>query len=330
MNKKIMMVSAAFIALVLTSCQSTTNEKQVVATMFAHYDLTKQLVKGTDITVDFPISSGIDLHEWEPTVSAIAKVLNADLLITVGLEFDLWVDNVLDANNFTGRHLDTSLHVDLIEGHHHDHDEEHDDHDEEHDDHDEEHDDHGEYDPHYWLDPSNALKMSEVIKENLVELFEEDAALITENFAQLETSLNLLIDGFVELIGDNHHDEEVGEEDHEHITLIYAGHNAFGYFSQYGIEFVTPYPGFSTSTLPTASSIASLLNTIQTLETTYIYASELEGTAVADALIAEIPTLEILFLSEITNVLEAQRDTLTYVGLMEANLAALRLSLEHD
>jgi zinc transport system substrate-binding protein len=241
MNKKIMTISAAFIALVLTSCQSTTNEKQVVTTMFAHYDLTKQLVKGTDIVVDFPVGSGIDLHDWEPTVSAIAKVLNADLLITVGLEFDLWVDNVLDANNFTGRHLNTSLHVDLMEGH----DDDHDDHDAD----DEDHDDHGEYDPHYWLDPSNALKMSEVIQQNLVELFEEDAALITENFAQLETSLNLLIDGFVELIGDNHHDEEVSEEDHDHLTLIYAGHNAFGYFSQYGIEFVTPYPGFSTSSL---------------------------------------------------------------------------------
>jgi zinc transport system substrate-binding protein len=322
MNKKIMAIGTAFAALLLASCQPVENQKQVVATMFAHYDLTKQLVKGTDITVDFPVGSGIDLHDWEPTVSAIAKVLNADLLITVGLEFDLWVDNVLDANNFTGRHLNTSLHVDLMEGH----DDDHDDHDAD----DEDHDDHGEYDPHYWLDPSNALKMSEVIQQNLVELFEEDAALISENFAQLETSLNLLIDGFVELIGDNHHDEEVSEEDHDHLTLIYAGHNAFGYFSQYGIEFVTPYPGFSTSSLPTASSIASLLNTIQTLETTYIYASELEGTAVADALIKEIPTLEILFLSEITNVLESQRDTLTYVGLMEENLAALKLSVEHD
>ena len=322
MNKKIMSIYAGLVTLLLVSCQPTTPDKQVVTTMFAHYDLTKQLVKGTDITVDFPIGSGIDLHEWEPTVSAISTVLSADLLITVGLEFDFWVDDVLDANNFTGRHLDTSLHVDLIEGH--EHEEDHVDAHEEHD------EDDKEYDPHYWLDPSNALKMSEVIKENLVELFEEDAALITENFAKLETSLNVLIDGFVELIGDNHHDEAVEEEAHGHQTFIYAGHNAFGYFSQYGIEFITPYPGFSTSTLPTAASIASLLNTIQTLETTYIYASELEGTAVADALIEEIPTLEILFLSEITNVLEAQRNTLTYVGLMEENLAALQLSIDHD
>lgn len=324
MNRKIMTISTAFIALILTSCQPSTNEKQVVATMFAHYDLTKQLVKGTDIAVDFPVGSGIDLHDWEPTVSAISKVLSADLLITVGLEFDLWVDTVLDANDFKGVHVDTSSHVDLLEGHHHEDEEEHA------DDHDEEHDDHGEYDPHYWLDPSNALKMADVIKENLIELFDEDTTLIQQNFVQLEASLNLLIDGFVELTGDNHHDEAVVEEVHDHATLIYAGHNAFGYFSQYGIEFVTPYPGFSTSSLPTAASIASLLNVIESLETTYIYASELEGTEVANALIENIPNLEILFLSEITNVLESQRDTLTYVSLMEENLAALQLSFDHD
>ena len=317
MNKKIMSIYAGLVTLILASCQPIAPDKQVVATMFAHYDLTKQLVKGTDITVYFPIGSGIDLHEWEPTVSAISTVLSADLLITVGLEFDLWVDNVLEVNEFKGVHLNTSLHVDLIEGHDHELDEAHD-------------EVAGEYDPHYWLDPSNALKMSEVIQQNLIELFEENAEIITENFAQLATSLNLLIDGFVELVGDNHHDEAVDEETHDHQTFIYAGHNAFGYFSQYGIEFITPYPGFSTSTLPTAASIASLLNTIQTLETTYIYASELEGTAVADALVEQIPNLEILFLSEITNVLESQRNALTYVGLMEENLAALQLSIDHD
>jgi zinc transport system substrate-binding protein len=326
MNKKIMAIGTAFAALLLASCQPVENQKQVVATMFAHYDLTKQLVKGTDIAVDFPVASGIDLHDWEPNVSAIAKVLNADLLITVGLEFDLWVENVLEANTFAGKHLDTSLHVDLLEGH--DHEEDHDeDHEEEHE---EEHEDHGEYDPHYWLDPANALKMAEVIHENLMELFNEDSMVIHENFENLEAQLNLLIDGFVELTGDNHHDEVVEEEEHDHTTLIYAGHNAFGYFSNYGIEFVTPYSGFSTSTLPTATSIASLLNTIESLGTSYIYASQLEGTAVANSLIENIPTLEILYLSEITNVLESQRDTFTYVGLMEDNLNALELSIDHD
>jgi zinc transport system substrate-binding protein len=317
-QKKLTFPTLILAAFVLAACQSSMNTKSVVTTMFAHFDLTRELVKDTDIQVGFPVASGVDLHDWEPTASAIAKVMNADVLITVGLEFDAWVEGVLDTEDFKGTHVDASTHVELITGHDHDHVGEEE----------EEHDD---YDPHYWLDPQNALLMAEGIKDALIETFEDDEEKIVENFTSLSTELNLLIDAYTELLGDNHHEQDpILEEEHDHTTLIYAGHNAFGYLIHYGIEFITPYSGFSTSSLPTPAAIAELVDTVELLGTAYIYASELEGTAVADAILDNIPLLEIVTLSTVSNVLESQRDEVSYVSLMEQNLEAITLSIDHD
>jgi zinc transport system substrate-binding protein len=318
MHKQIKMMTVVLSAVILAGCQSSTDNKSVVTTMFAHFDITRELTKETDIQVDFPVAPGVDLHDWEPTVSAISTVMHADLLITVGLEFDAWVEGVLSTGDFKGIHMDASTHVELITGHAHE-EEVGEDHEED------------EVDPHYWLDPQNALSMADAIKDALIESFSEDETQILENFEVLSSDLNLLIDGYTELLGDNHHESDpLPEEEHEHSTLIYAGHNAFGYLVHYGVEFITPYTGFSMSSLPTPSAIAELIDTVEALGSTYIYASQLEGTAVAEAILTNIPGLEIVTLSTIENVITLDRNEVSYISLMQSNLDGLKLSIDHD
>ena len=318
-TNKLFSLAVPLIALTLASCQPAQQKDTVVATLFVHYDLTRTLLTGTDVEVIFPLSSGQDPHDWEPTVRDTISLYNADLLIYTGLEFEPWVDAIIEQPEFKGELLDLSSYVVLLEGHEHE-DEEEEDHDEE------------GYDPHYWLDPYNAFLMVGAIQEVLIDIYPQYQSVIEGNALELETNILELVELYSSLLEDNHHEEETyeDEEDHDHVTLIFAGHNAFGYLENYGIEFVSPYSGFSSSTMPSPLAIATLVLLINQLDTSYIYASELEGTAVADALLENIPGLEILTLATLENVTDVQRDTMTYVDFMQQNYEALLLGVHHD
>ncbi len=46
----------------------------------------------------------------------------------------------------------------------------------------------------------------------------------------------------------------------EHKTIIYGGHFAFGYFTRrYGLDYISPYSGFSPNAEPSPKSITELI-----------------------------------------------------------------------
>jgi ABC-type Zn uptake system ZnuABC Zn-binding protein ZnuA len=98
----------------------------------------------------------------------------------------------------------------------------------------------------------------------------------------------------------------------------------------YGIEFITPYEDFSASTSPTASQISALTTLLESMEEPIIFASLLEGLAIAEILSDQIPNLDIEYLSTLENVKSNEMETLTYLSLMTQNLEALEKALHHD
>jgi len=115
MNKRIIVAAAAAaIACVglITGCagggeQAATtpvqgdaaNKHQVVCTTFPAYDWTMQVLgdRAGDFEVTYLMSSGVDLHSYQPTVEDMFKVANADLFVYVGGESDEWAVDAVEA-----------------------------------------------------------------------------------------------------------------------------------------------------------------------------------------------------------------------------------------
>ena len=310
-----------FASVILASCGLASQPADIIVTVFAHYDLTRTLVAGTDLNVKFPITPGQDVHDWQPSAQDIESFYNASLVIFNGLDLEPWSDNLISQTEFQAEVMILADYVDLIEGH------DHEDHaisfeplDAE--------EDHA-YDPHFWLDPHNAKLTVTAIQSKIIELFPETADTVNVNATSLIEDLENLETSFEQLLHDNHHEED-DKDEHDHLTLIFAGHNAFGYWMNYGLEFATPYEGFSPSSSPTASQIAALTTLLESMEEPIIYASLLEGLAIAEFLKEQFADLEIYYLSTLENVKSNELETASYFSLMNQNLEQLANAIHHD
>jgi ABC-type Zn uptake system ZnuABC Zn-binding protein ZnuA len=120
-------------------------------------------VGGDLVTVESLVPAGADPEAFEPRPGDLGKLRRADLLVRVGLGYDYWLDALV---NQTGEnrllrggegYLDASVGIPLLElrgqsvvnegGHAH-----------------------GVANPHYWLDPENAITVTAGIAEALVRI----------------------------------------------------------------------------------------------------------------------------------------------------------------
>lgn len=151
-----------------------------------------------------------------------------------------------------GDHYDDHDH-DHDHDHGHDHEHEHDhDHDHDHD-HGHSHHDHhhGEYNPHVWLSPLNAIVMSENTVSALMKADPENAEIYEENFARLKADLNFL------------HAEISSRLSELEVGPYIVFHDAYPYFERdFGVRafaFVEEFPGKE----PSARYIAGLVDLIE-------------------------------------------------------------------
>jgi ABC-type Zn uptake system ZnuABC Zn-binding protein ZnuA len=120
-------------------------------------------VGGNLVTVEAIVPAGVDPEAFEPRPGDLGKLRRADLLVRVGLGYDYWLDTLVrqvgDQRLMRGReaNLDASAGIPLLEirgqsvtsegGHAH-----------------------GVANPHYWLDPDNAIIITASIAEALARI----------------------------------------------------------------------------------------------------------------------------------------------------------------
>jgi ABC-type Zn uptake system ZnuABC Zn-binding protein ZnuA len=114
---------------------------------------------------------------------------------------------------------------------------------------------HGEYDPHVWQDPNNAMLMVEAIRDALVAADPANAATYEANAAGYLAELKAL-DAFIQ--------EEVKRLPEERRKLV-TNHDTFGYFAyRYGFTVVGTALGTTTERAdPAAGEIARLVEEIR-------------------------------------------------------------------
>lgn len=275
---------------------------QIITTFYPMYYFAKQ-VSGDLANVEVLIPNGVEPHDWEPTSKDMIKMQEADVFIYNSQYFETWTKKVLDSINTSNlKVVEASKGIGLmdsnIEEEHHNHE-----------------GSEAEKDPHVWLSPVLAQKEVDNIVKVLEKADPKNKAQYEKNADAFKTKLNDLDRLYKETIDKAPRKEFVTQ------------HAAFGYLAkQYGLTQI-PIAGLSPDVEPTLAKLAELTEMIKKKKINVVYFEELTSPKVAKTLANETGAK-----TEVLNPLEGltkdeQEQGLDYIGVMEKNLEALKLSL---
>lgn len=289
---------------------------KVTATIFPLYDFARQ-VGGDRVEVSLLLPPGVEAHTYAPRPGDMMRLGNAEVFLYTGEFMEPWAENLVKGvDNPALLVVDTSRGIELAEedeGDEHVHSGEAGDHaasgnaSDHH---------HGK-DPHIWLDPLLAQTMVRTIAEAFAakdpagaEVYRANAESYAKELAALDREITEGLSGC------------------ERRTIIYGGHFAFGYFARrYGLEHVSPYPGFAPDAEPSPRAVAELVETMKHTGASVIYHEELIDPKVARAIATETGA-RLLLLHGAHNLSREEREQgLTYLQIMRDNLARLREGL---
>ncbi len=176
---------------------------------------------------------------------------------------------------------------------------------------------HGKYDPHIWLDFSNAQKMVDNILEGLIGQDPANKDFYIANAAEYKTELQKLDGRFKNALSRCEKD-----------TFIHGGHFAFDYLaSRYNLRYISAYEG-SPNAEPTLKRIIALKKEIQNRNILYVYYEELITPRIADVLARETGA-KLLKLNGAHNISKDELEQgKTFIQLMEENLSNLKVGLQ--
>ncbi|MGI5962971.1 MAG: metal ABC transporter substrate-binding protein [Lawsonibacter sp.] len=185
---------------------------QLVATTYPIYLLASSVTQGVEGIVVERLNTGESscLHDYTLSVDDMKKIEGADIIVLNGAGLEDFMDDALSATQ--AKAIDCSAGVTLLENLTHDHAEG-----------DEDGHDHGHWDPHYWMDPSNAVIMAENLATGLVEADPDNRQIYEENMLKTTTFLNLWDSRLHDLLS-----WDEGPE----ITGLVTFHDGFQYFAK--------------------------------------------------------------------------------------------------
>ena len=322
--KKILMLCGAAVmlsAMMLAGCApqpstssnsslSNDNSKlNVITSFYPMYDFAKK-IGGEYVEVANLVPAGTEPHDWEPSTTDIASLEHADVFIYNGAGMESWVNKVLSTlSNKSLTTVEASQNVSLRAGGEHEHDE-----DENHTDeetHDEEH-----YDPHVWLNPLNAKKEMENIKDAFVKADPNNQSYYEANYTEYAAKFDQL---------DQEYRDTISGLTNKNIVVA---HEAFGYLCDaYGLKQVG-IEGLSPDSEPDPAKMAEVIDFVRENHVKVIFFEELVSPKVAETIAYETGAS-----AEMLNPLEGLGDEELaagedYFSVMESNLEKLKAALE--
>jgi zinc transport system substrate-binding protein len=303
------------------SCQNDDEQPDIVATMFTHYDLAKQIV-GDHMSVEMLVPLGADIHSFEASSQDMVDIKNAKLFLFTSLEIDTWIKDpqaiggddtiVLDmSQSFEIEDHDHELknqiitlnHVLIEDDHDHDHEE----------------------DLHYWVDPTTVLQMIDYIYEHVIEVDPEHADDYLANATAYKAEIEAL-----------HHeiDELLAHEPYLDSEIYFAGHNAMGPFaSRYHLHIESLFSEFKPDDDLTSSEIINFSNLVKASEVKYLFTEALVEPKAAVAIKESLKLndnydLILLELHTYHNVNQEDWEAMvTYKDLLERNFENIKAAL---
>jgi zinc/manganese transport system substrate-binding protein len=256
------------VLLLLGGCGATTDRDggepgvSVVATTTVLGDVARNVV-GNAGTVEVLLPVGADPHDYQASAQQVAAIERADLVVANGLGLEEGLRDVLTAAAGDGSQVlylaDQLDPLPLRTAT------------------DTQHEEGGE-DPHVWLDPIRMADGAVVLASELEAILPGGGyAARGEAYAAQLTSTDAEIRDILSSVPETR-------------RKIVTNHDALGYFAaRYGLEVIgTVIPGGSTLADPSSSELSALIAAIEAAGVTAIFAETTEGTALAEAVAAEV------------------------------------------
>ena len=296
---------------------------RVVATIFAPYDFTRQIA-GDSADITMLLQPGGDVKSFEPTPQDILRIQNSDIFIHGGGEF--WVESILSSIDTSDmiivRMMDYAelLREEIVPGM-----------------------DFNPpaapvnfnpnwcvvcdeqptrfyknvYDEHVWTSPTNAILIAQGITDALVRADPNNSRLYEQNATDFIAQLEQLDAAFREVV-------EFRTRD----TIVFGDRFPFRYFVHaYGLEYYAALPGCSSTTEPSAATVAFLINKIIDEDIPIVFHAEMSNQRLANT-IAEATGANVRLLHAAHNVSRDEfRAGVTYIDLMTQNVETLREAL---
>ena len=254
-----------------------------------------KIIGGDHVTVTSIARGNQDPHYVEILPSYMVKVRKADIYFMVGMELDLWAQQIIDGSrNRKVMVVDCSVEINKMEvptgqidasmG-----------------------DIHRFGNPHYWLDPENGKLIARMVAEKLINHDSKNAEQYQSNLTQFENDLNSAISMWTKRFSDLR----------EKNIIFY--HNSWPYFSKrFGlitVGFLEPKPGIT----PSPSQLNQVINQIKENEIEVV-ASESYFSDRAPKFIESKTNVRTVKLAQSVGAIEGAD---SYINLFETNLLIL-------
>ncbi len=304
------------------------NTLSVVTTIFPVYDWTKQIIadeEGIDLTL--LVDNGVDLHNYQPTVSDMIKISDCDIFIYVGGESDAWVKDALAQTrneeiivvNLMDALGDAVFEEEIVEGMQAEEGEE----PEEESESSAGAGDEKEMDEHVWLSLKNAAVLCESIAEALCEADPANEETWRGNLQDYLESLSALDDEY-----------RAALEEAPVNTILFGDRFPFRYLAEdYGLDYYAAFAGCAAETEASFETIAFLAKKTDELELPAVLTTEGNNHRIAETIVSCTKTgdQKILALDSMQSVdRERIEEGASYLGIMESNLQVLKEALNGE
>jgi len=268
----------------------------VAATFYPLYDLTKSIVMEKGIVYSI-VPAGIEPHDYEPNPSDLQKLSNADVFVIMGIEFAEFEEDLGNVNS-KAKAIPSAIGISLLKT-------------EEEENEAEDEPEHTGEDPHIWLSPKNAQKMTLNIMNGIIGEDPSNGEYYLKNGQELIDNLKALDEEFKEGLSSCNKD------------VILVNHNAFSYLARdYGFSTIE-ISGLEPEVEPTPQQLAKLIQEAKKHNIKYIFYEELVDSRVVRTIADEIGA-QVLVLDPIEG---ASNPSDTYFTLSRKNLKNLRTAL---
>lgn len=287
------------------------NDKiKIVASNFACYDFLRAIIgDSNDIELIFLLGPGKDSHSYDPTAQDLISIQNSDLFVYVGGEMENWSSKVLSSLDTTKKVICISDDIETIK-------------EQEIDGAEEEHDEkvEGSFDEHIWTSPKNAILMIQSLQKAVEEIDNENSSKYQENAKNYIKQIEEIDNQIREIVNSKVRDR-----------LIFADKMPMQYFiNYYGLKVSAAFPGCSTDTEPSASTIAYLERKVKEENIPVVLYVELNDGRVAKIIADEAgENCEAMQIQTMHNISKDDfQNEETWVSLMIRNIDVLRKALK--
>ena len=267
--------------------QQVLDRHKILVSFYPIYKFTKA-VGGDKVDVSVIIPSGVEPHDWEPTVQDIENLKKAKMVVINGAGLESWIPKLVAANPDIVV-VDSSKNISLMQ----------------------KNETKSMTDPHIWLDPVLVKIQVQNIADGLIKIDPENADYYQQNANQYKAKLDQLDSQIrTNLASCNKKD-------------FLAFHDAFSYFSkEYGLNQNTIVGGLNPENEPTATKLEEITQKAQNLGINIVFTEEAVNPQIAKVIADEIHG-KVLVLSplEVTNI---NND---YIEKMQNNLSNLKEAL---